>query len=119
MKIVAKDEKDKKISELFTEILKIDAPIMPSYIKKEFDERCEALEMISGSNLYNDKMKISDYLTIKEAAAYLGVTPNTIRNWERDKKLLISYRNPLNNYRLYKLEDLDNLLKSFEQVKDK
>ncbi len=27
--------------------------------------------------------KLQKYMTIKEAAGYLGVAPNTLRNWER------------------------------------
>ena len=53
--------------------------------------------------------KIDDYLTIKEAAQFVGVTANTLRNWERDKKITV-YRNPQNSYRLYKKEDLEKLL---------
>jgi excisionase family DNA binding protein len=54
-------------------------------------------------------MKISDYLKIEEAAEFLGVSANTLRNWEKAKKIR-SYRNPLSNYRLYKKEDLEKLL---------
>jgi DNA (cytosine-5)-methyltransferase 1 len=57
--------------------------------------------------------KIIDYLTIKEAAKFLGVVPNTLRNWERDKKIS-TYRNPLNRYRLYKKEDLETLLNNIK-----
>jgi DNA (cytosine-5)-methyltransferase 1 len=57
--------------------------------------------------------KIIDYLTIKEAAKFLGVVPNTLRNWERDKKIS-AYRNPLNRYRLYKKEDLETLLNNIK-----
>ena len=45
--------------------------------------------------------KIIDYLTIQQAAQFLGVAPNTLRNWERGNKIT-PYRNPLNRYRLYK-----------------
>lgn len=48
-------------------------------------------------------------MKIHDAALFLGVTPNTLRNWEKDKKI-IAYRNPLNRYRLYKKEDLEKLL---------
>lgn len=54
-------------------------------------------------------LKIIDYLKINEAAEFLGVTPNTLRNWEREKKITV-YRNPQNSYRLYKKEDLEKLL---------
>jgi MerR family copper efflux transcriptional regulator len=59
--------------------------------------------------------KISDYLMIKEAALFLGVTAETLRNWERAKKIT-SYRNPLNRYRLYKKEDLEQLLKNVKPL---
>jgi MerR family transcriptional regulator, copper efflux regulator len=53
--------------------------------------------------------KIDEYMCIKEAATFLGVSPNTLRNWEKEKKITV-YRNPQNRYRLYKREDLENLL---------
>lgn len=59
--------------------------------------------------------KISDYLKIKDAAKFLGVTPNTLRNWEKEKKIQV-YRNPQNDYRLYKKEDLEKLLNKIEPV---
>jgi DNA (cytosine-5)-methyltransferase 1 len=58
-------------------------------------------------------IKIADYLTIQDAALFLGVTPNTLRNWERDRKI-VAYRNPLNRYRLYKKEDLQQLLNNIK-----
>jgi MerR family copper efflux transcriptional regulator len=53
--------------------------------------------------------RIADYLTIYQAAKFVGVTPNTLRNWEKCQKLRV-YRNPQNQYRLYKQEDLEALL---------
>ncbi len=53
--------------------------------------------------------KINGYLTIKQAAKFLGVTPMTLRNWEVAKKIKVR-RNLLNNYRLYKKEDLEEIL---------
>jgi len=58
-------------------------------------------------------LKIMDYLKIKDAANFLGVTTNTLRNWERDKKISV-YRNPQNNYRLYKKEDLEQILQNIK-----
>ncbi len=49
------------------------------------------------------------YVTLKQAAAYLGASPNTLRNWDRQGKLTAA-RHPVNRYRLYKLEDLAKLL---------
>lgn len=57
-------------------------------------------------------IKVKDYLTIKEAAELIGVVPNTLRNWDRAKKL-ISRRHPINNYRLYKREFIEKFLEDF------
>lgn len=53
---------------------------------------------------------LSEYLTIADAAEYLGVAPNTLRNWGRDGKIPM-HRNPMNGYRLFKQSDLDEILK--------
>ncbi len=53
---------------------------------------------------------MSDYMTIKEAAEFLKVTPQTLRNWDNLRKLK-THRHPMNNYRLYKRSDLLKLLK--------
>jgi len=54
--------------------------------------------------------KLSDYMRISEAADYLGVSPNTLRNWVNAGKIA-AVRHPVNDYRLFKKEDLDSLLK--------
>ena len=54
--------------------------------------------------------KLSDYLRISEAAEYLGVSPNTLRNWVNAGKIA-AIRHPVNDYRLFMREDLDALLK--------
>jgi excisionase family DNA binding protein len=54
--------------------------------------------------------KLDRYLRIKEAAEFLGVSPNTLRNWGRDGRI-IEHRHPVNNYRLYNKKDLERLLK--------
>lgn len=53
------------------------------------------------------------YLTVNKVATILGVTPLTVRNWDR-KGHLVAYRNPVNNYRLYKAEDVELLLAKIE-----
>lgn len=58
--------------------------------------------------------KLDEYLTIKEAADYLGVCANTLRNWGANGKIK-EHRNPLNGYRLYAPEDLDALLKQIKE----
>lgn len=58
--------------------------------------------------------KLSDYLRVSEAAEYLGVSPNTLRNWERAGKI-VAHRHPVNDYRLFKREELDALLKQVQE----
>ena len=53
------------------------------------------------------------YLTIKEAAKFLGVSSLTLRNWDKRGKLA-AIRHPVNNYRLYTFSELERFLKSFE-----
>lgn len=62
--------------------------------------------------------KFEDYLKIKAAAKYLGVTPNTLRAWEKYDKLK-TLRHPVNGYRLYNKEDLDELLLQTEKLTTK
>ena len=54
--------------------------------------------------------ELHEYMTIKEAAAYLGVAPNTLRNWGASGKLK-ERRHPMNDYRLYTKAELDRLVK--------
>ncbi len=49
------------------------------------------------------------YLTVSGAAAFLGVSVSTLRNWDRTDKLK-ALRHPLNGYRLYHRHDLCALL---------
>ncbi len=58
--------------------------------------------------------KLDEYLRITEAAKDVGVCINTLRNWEAAGKLRV-HRNPLNRYRLYKVTDLDVLLRQIEE----
>lgn len=53
------------------------------------------------------------YLTIKEASALIGVTPLTLRNWDKAGKLK-AYRNPINKYRIYKSEEIELFLRKIE-----
>lgn len=56
------------------------------------------------------------YLTVNEVAKLIGVTPLTVRNWDK-KGALVAYRNPVNNYRMYKIEDVEALLRQIEEPK--
>jgi len=52
-------------------------------------------------------------LTIKQAAEILKCSSASLRNWEKKGKL-VTHRHPMNNYRLYKREDIENLLKEIK-----
>ena len=54
------------------------------------------------------------FLNVKQVAKILGVTALTIRNWDKRGKLQ-AYRNPINNYRVYKVEDVERLLGDIEE----
>lgn len=61
--------------------------------------------------------KLDEYLTVNEAAELIGVSPSTLRNWDRSGKLKAT-RHPLNKYRLYSREELEKLLASMERNGD-
>lgn len=54
--------------------------------------------------------KLSDYLRISEAAEYLDVSPNTLRNGV-DAGKIVAVRHPVSDDRLFKREDCDAWLK--------
>lgn len=58
------------------------------------------------------------YLTVRQVAKLMGVTPLTVRNWDKAGKL-IAYRHPLNNYRLYRIEDVEVLLRRLQQSRER
>ena len=55
-------------------------------------------------------MAQSNYLTISQAAKILDVHPNTLRNWEKQKKL-IPFRDRITKYRHYTYQQIRNYLK--------
>lgn len=59
-------------------------------------------------------VKLDEFVTIKQAARFLHVSANTLRNWHRDAKIPV-YRNPVSGYRLFKKTDLEELLRQIEQ----
>ncbi len=64
--------------------------------------------MLSGDQETREALKA--YLTVGEAASFLGVSTTTLRNWDRSGKLK-AHRHPINGYRLYRREDLEALLR--------
>ena len=57
---------------------------------------------------------LKNYLTVADAANFLGVSSSTLRNWDREGKLQ-AVRHPINNYRLYRKQDLQSLLEKIEE----
>jgi len=53
------------------------------------------------------------YLTIKKAARLLHVTPLTLRNWDK-RGILKPYRHPANNYRIYRLDQIETFLRRLD-----
>jgi excisionase family DNA binding protein len=58
--------------------------------------------------------RLKDFLRVKDAAEFLGVSPNTLRNWSRDGRIPVR-RNPINGYRLYNKSDLERLLRRIDR----
>ena len=58
------------------------------------------------------------FLTVRDVARLMGVTPLTVRNWDQKGKL-VAYRNPVNNYRMYKIEDVEVIIRQIETSKEK
>jgi len=55
----------------------------------------------------------NQFVTIKQASSILGVSPLTLRNWDKNGKLK-AYRHPMNNYRVYKIEDLETVIQEIK-----
>ena len=55
------------------------------------------------------------YMALKEVAKILGVTPLTLRNWDK-KGVLTAYRNPVNNYRVYRYADVADFIAEMKRT---
>lgn len=66
-------------------------------------------------------MVINNYYSISEAAKLLGKTTDTLRRWDKNGTLE-ALREPISKYRIYKKEDINNLIKplfdNLEEVVD-
>ena len=60
------------------------------------------------------KTKNDEYLRVKEAAAMLGLSPNSVRKWGAMGKIP-EFRHPVNSYRLYRRSDLEKLIAQVEK----
>ena len=56
---------------------------------------------------------VREYLTVKQAARFLGVADNTMRNWDAAGSVPV-HRNPKNNYRLFAITDLERIRKEIQ-----
>lgn len=57
---------------------------------------------------------VNEFVTVSDAPKYHGVSANTLRNWGREGKML-EYRHPINNYRLFKMSELEQLREKLAQ----
>ncbi len=57
------------------------------------------------------------YVKVKEASEILGVSVMTLHRWDMQGKLK-PFRHPVNNYRLYKRNELKGLLKKISKGKE-
>lgn len=65
----------------------------------------------------NEGRGLEDFLTVGQAAAMLGVTATTLRNWDRSGKLK-ARRHPINRYRLYERAAIQRLLNQIRRSVD-
>jgi MerR family transcriptional regulator, copper efflux regulator len=94
-------------------------PVVPFIGLIRFANRIVLQCLIRFANVMPDRVtdnSLRDYLTVIEAAEQLGVSPSTLRNWDRSGKLA-ALRHPVNGYRLYRRSDLAALLKRLSQGK--
>ena len=54
-------------------------------------------------------MNIKKFYTTAEVSNLLGITKNTLFNWERAGKIPKARRDPMNNYRTYTEKDIKKL----------
>lgn len=62
-------------------------------------------------------MEANRYINIKDAAYILGVSPLTLRNWDKSGKFP-AQRHPMNNYRVYKVENVLKIIDDIESGGD-
>lgn len=55
---------------------------------------------------------MNEYVTLDEASKLTGKSKTTLRRWDKEGKIPV-YRLPVNNHRVFKLEDLKKLYKDF------
>jgi len=71
---------------------------------------------IRGKKFIHNIMEQVKYLTIKQAAKIIGVSELTLRNWDNSNKFTAA-RHPINNYRVYSLDQIDEFMKKLGRKK--
>lgn len=56
-----------------------------------------------------------DVLTSEQVASILGITKRTLKNWLRSGRIAEPPRNPRNNYRFWKLADVEAIRRILSQ----
>ncbi|MCD4692035.1 MAG: MerR family transcriptional regulator, partial [Calditrichales bacterium] len=56
---------------------------------------------------------MEEYINISKAAKRIGVSKETLRRWDKSGKFN-SIRHPINNYRVYKTEQVESLVKEIQ-----
>lgn len=64
-----------------------------------------------------EKRDVKEYVTVKIAAEFLGISKGTLRKWSDENKVKF-IRHPFNKYRIYKRSDLETLIwKLYQKLK--
>ena len=58
-------------------------------------------------------VQTQELLTVKQAARFLGVADNTLRNWDMAGAIPVR-RHPKNNYRLFAVTDLERIRRQIQ-----
>ena len=56
---------------------------------------------------------MENYLSVSQAAEILKISPETLRRWDNNGKFK-SFRHPINNYRVYSEEQVENLVQDMQ-----
>lgn len=73
-------------------------------------QACPSFSKVGDGMLQHKQVRsLKDCMRVGEAAAVLGVTAKTLRNWDRLGKVK-ARRHPVNGYRIYLREELEALL---------
>ena len=62
----------------------------------------------------DNEEKAKRLVTVQKAALILGISPKTLREWDRKDKFKAK-RHPINGYRMYDLSDVEALKNKIEK----